>query len=74
MNRKIVFYITGRILTDVESMSRSLLFWRSFTHFIGGMGVLVFVMAIIPSESGRDIHIMRAEMPGPIVGKLVPKV
>lgn len=74
MNRKIVFYITGRILTDVESMSRSLLFWRSFTHFIGGMGVLVFVMAIIPSESGRDIHIMRAEMPGPIVGKLVPKI
>lgn len=69
------FTTTGAsILTDVESMSHGLLFWRSFTHFIGGMGVLVFVMAIIPSESGRDIHIMRAEMPGPIVGKLVPKI
>ena len=60
------------ILTDVESISKSLLFWRSFTHWIGGMGVLVFVMAVIPT-SDRSIHIMRAEMPGPIVGKLVPK-
>ena len=68
------FTTTGSsILTDVESMSRGLLFWRSFTHWIGGMGVLVFVMAIFPQESGRSIHIMRAEMPGPIVGKLVPK-
>ncbi len=67
------FTTTGAsILTDVESMSNSLLFWRSFTHWIGGMGVLVFVMAIIPT-SDRSIHIMRAEMPGPIVGKLVPK-
>lgn len=69
------FTTTGAsILTDVESMSHGLLFWRSFTHWVGGMGVLVFVMALIPNLSDRSIHIMRAEMPGPIVGKLVPKV
>ncbi len=68
------FTTTGAsILTDVESMSCGLLFWRSFTHWIGGMGVLVFIMAIIPSISDRSIHIMRAEMPGPIIGKLVPR-
>lgn len=69
------FTTTGAsILTDIEKMSRGLLFWRSFTHWIGGMGVLVFVMAIIPNISDRSIHIIRAEMPGPIVGKLVPKL
>lgn len=69
------FTTTGAtILTDVECMSKSLLFWRSFTHWIGGMGVLVFIMAIVPSVSGRNIHIMRAEMPGPVVGKLVPRL
>jgi len=69
------FTTTGAsILTNVEKMSRGLLFWRSFTHWIGGMGVLVFVMAIFPQESGRSIHIMRAEMPGPSVGKLVPRI
>ncbi len=69
------FTTTGSsILTDVEAMSKGLLFWRSFTHWVGGMGVLVLVMAILPSESGRTIHIMRAEMPGPVIGKLVPKV
>ncbi len=69
------FTTTGAsILTDVEAMSRSMLFWRSFSHWIGGMGVLVFVMAIIPNISDRSIHIMRAEMPGPIIGKLVPRV
>ena len=68
------FTTTGAsILTDVEAMSRGLLFWRSFTHWVGGMGVLVFIMAIIPKMSDRSIHILRAEMPGPIVGKLVPK-
>ena len=68
------FTTTGAsILSDVESMSRGLLFWRSFTHWIGGMGVLVFIMAINPNVSDRSIHIMRAEMPGPIVGKLVPR-
>ena len=61
------------ILNDVESMSHGILFWRSFTHWIGGMGVLVFIMAIVPTLSDRSIHIMRAEMPGPIIGKLVPK-
>ncbi len=68
------FTTTGAsILTDVEAMSRGLLFWRSFTHWVGGMGVLVFIMAIIPSVSDRSIHILRAEMPGPIVGKIVPR-
>lgn len=68
------FTTTGAsILTDIESMSRGILFWRSFTHWIGGMGVLVFIMAIVPSVTDRSIHILRAEMPGPIIGKLVPK-
>ncbi len=62
------------ILTDVESMSKGLLMWRSFTHWVGGMGVLVFMMAIIPSISDRSIHLLRAEVPGPVVGKLVPKI
>lgn len=69
------FTTTGSsILTEVEAMSHGMLFWRSFTHWVGGMGVLVFVMAIFPQESGRSIHIMRAEMPGPVVGKIVPKI
>lgn len=69
------FTTTGAsILTDVEKLSKGLLFWRSFTHWIGGMGVLVLIMAILPTDSGRAIHILRAEMPGPIVGKLVPKI
>ena len=69
------FTTTGAsILSDVESMSRGLLFWRSFTHWLGGMGVLVLIMAIIPTDSGRAIHILRAEMAGPVVGKIVPKI
>ncbi len=68
------FTTTGAsILTDVESLSKGLLFWRSFTHWIGGMGVLVFVMAFLPNISDRSIHILRAEMPGPTVDKLVPR-
>lgn len=68
------FTTTGAsILTDVEAMSKGMLFWRSFTHWVGGMGVLVFVMAILPGNSKGSMHIMRAEMPGPIIGKLVPK-
>ena len=68
------FTTTGAsILTDVESMSHGLLFWRSFTHWIGGMGVIVFVMAIIPNITDRSMNIMKAEVPGPTVGKLVPK-
>ena len=62
------------ILTDVEKMSHGLLFFRSFTHWIGGMGVLVLVMAVLPDLSGRSIHILKAEMPGPIFGKLVPRI
>ena len=69
------FTTTGAsILPDVEAMSKGLLFWRSFTHWIGGMGVLVFIMAIIPALSDRNIHLLRAEVPGPIVGKLVPRM
>ena len=69
------FTTTGAsILTDVESLSHANLFWRSFTHWIGGMGVLVFVMAVLPlAGGGGEIHLMRAESPGPDVGKLVPK-
>ncbi|HCH28932.1 MAG TPA: potassium transporter KefA [Ruminococcaceae bacterium] len=68
------FTTTGAsVVANVENLSRSMLFWRSFTHFIGGMGVLVFVMAIIPSVSERSIHILRAEMPGPTVDKIVPR-
>ena len=69
------FTTTGAsILPNVEAMSKGLLFWRSFTHWVGGMGVLVFIMAIIPALSDRNIHLLRAEVPGPIVGKLVPRM
>ncbi|MBR2615337.1 MAG: TrkH family potassium uptake protein [Clostridia bacterium] len=69
------FTTTGAsILTDIEAMEKGLLFWRSFTHWVGGMGVLVFLMAFIPNLSDRTIHIVRAEMPGPSVGKLLPRV
>ncbi len=61
------------ILSDIEAMSKSMLLWRSFTHWVGGMGVIVFVMAILPNLSDRSVHIMRAEMPGPMFGKLVPR-
>ncbi len=69
------FTTTGAsILSDVEALSHTSLFWRSFTHWIGGMGVLVFLLAIIPLSGGSHINLMRAESPGPSVGKLVPKV
>ena len=69
------FTTTGAsILSDVEALSYTSLFWRSFTHWIGGMGVLVFLMAIIPLSGGSNIHLMKAESPGPTVGKLVPKM
>lgn len=69
------FTTTGSsILTNVEALSKSMLFWRSFTHWIGGMGVLVFVMAVLPlAGGGGDLHLMKAESPGPNVSKLVPK-
>ena len=69
------FTTTGAsILTDVEALSHTSLFWRSFTHWIGGMGVLVFLLAIVPLSGGSNMNLMRAESPGPSVGKLVPKV
>ncbi len=69
------FTTTGSsILTEVESMPKCLLFWRSFTHWIGGMGVLVLVMAVLPLAGGNNMYLMKAESPGPSVGKLVPKV
>lgn len=70
------FSTTGAsILTDVESLSHGSLFWRSFTNWIGGMGVLVFLLALLPQKGdGSQIHIMRAESPGPSVERLVPKV
>ncbi|MCD8395865.1 MAG: TrkH family potassium uptake protein [Lachnospiraceae bacterium] len=69
------FTTTGStILSDVEIMPRCLLFWRSFTHWIGGMGVLVFIMSILPLAGGGNMYMMKAESTGPSVGKLVPKV
>lgn len=69
------FTTTGAtILTDVEALSHTSLFWRSFTHWIGGMGVLVFLLAVVPMSGGSHINLMRAESPGPSVGKLVPKL
>lgn len=68
------FTTTGStILTQVEALPRGMLFWRSFTHWVGGMGVLVFVMAIIPLADRNSMYLMRAEVPGPTVGKLVPR-
>lgn len=70
------FTTTGAsILTEVEHLSKGLLFWRSFTHWLGGMGILVFLLAIVPmGKGGYSVHILRAESPGPSVGKLVPKL
>ncbi len=69
------FTTTGAsILREVEPLSRCCLFWRSFTHWLGGMGVLVFVMAVLPLAGGYNMHLMRAESPGPSVGKLTPRV
>ena len=61
------------VVPTVENLSRSVLFWRSFSHWIGGMGVIVFVMAVTSRAPDRSMHILRAEMPGPIVDKLVPR-
>lgn len=58
----------------IPTMSHGMLFWRSFTHWMGGMGILVLIVAILPTVSGRTIHVLRAEMPGPTMGKLVPKL
>ena len=68
------FTTTGAsVVPDVEALSHCTLFWRSFTHWIGGMGVLVFLLAILPMAGGSQMYLMQAESPGPSVGKLVPK-
>lgn len=69
------FTTTGAsILSDVESLPRSIIMWRSFSHWVGGMGVLVFIIAFLPLSGGQNMHIMKAESPGPSVSKLVPRV
>lgn len=69
------FTTTGAsILDDVEKLSHASLMWRSFTHWVGGMGVLVFIMAFIQLSGAQNMHIMKAESPGPSVSKLVPRV
>lgn len=69
------FTTTGAsILPRVEDLSNGILIWRSFSHWIGGMGVLVFVLQIMPMTSGQTMHLMRAESPGPSVSKLVPRI
>ena len=69
------FTTTGAsILTDVEALPRGMIYWRSFSHWLGGMGVLVLLLAIAPSGGGFTMHLLRAESPGPDVGKLVPKM
>ena len=68
------FTTTGAsILTAIEGLPYGLLFWRSFTHWLGGMGVLILTIALLPSLGARTLHLMKAESPGPIVSKLVPK-
>ncbi len=72
------FTTTGSsVVADVEAFSRGILYWRSFSHWLGGMGVLVFLLAVSPGDgkgSGFTMHLLRAESPGPDVGKLVPKM
>lgn len=69
------FTTTGAsILHEVESLPRCMLMWRSFTHWVGGMGVLVFIMAFLPISGGQNMYLMKAESPGPSVSKLVPRV
>ena len=68
------FTTTGAsILTAVEPLPRGILFWRSFIHWLGGMGVLILTIALLPSLGARTLHLMKAESPGPVVSKLVPK-
>ena len=69
------FTTTGAsVLRSVEQLPHCILFWRSFSHWIGGMVVLVFVLAVMPMSEERSMHLMRAEVPGPVVGKLVPRM
>ncbi len=59
---------------EIEALTEGILYWRSFTHWLGGMGVLVFLLAVTPAEGGFTLHLLRAESPGPDVGKLVPRM
>ena len=69
------FTTTGAsILTQVEGLPNGILFWRSFTHWVGGMGVLIFILALMPSLGGNTIHLLKAESPGPTPNKIVPKI
>ena len=69
------FTTTGSsILPAVESLDRCMLFWRSLSHWIGGMGILVFMLAIVRMDGGQAIHLLRAESPGPTVSKMVPRM
>ncbi|MCQ2463734.1 MAG: TrkH family potassium uptake protein [Clostridia bacterium] len=69
------FTTTGAsILENVEALSRGLLFWRSFTHWLGGMGIIVLMLAVFPLSNKYSMYIMKAEVPGPVKGKLVPKM
>ena len=72
------FTTTGAsVISDVEALGKAILYWRSFSHWVGGMGVLVFFLAIVPASGRNDgymLHILRAESPGPSVGKIVPRM
>ncbi|VYT61597.1 TrkH family potassium uptake protein [Clostridium tertium] len=69
------FTTTGAtIISEIESLPRGILFWRSFTHWIGGMGFLIFILALVPSLGSNTIYLLRAESPGPNPGKIVPKL
>lgn len=69
------FTTTGAsILTEIQSLPKGILFWRSFTHWVGGMGFLIFILALMPTFSGSTIHLLKAESPGPTPGKIVPKI
>ena len=69
------FTTTGAsILTEIQSLPKGILFWRSFTHWVGGMGFLIFILALMPTFSGNPIHLLKAESPGPTPGKIVPKI
>lgn len=69
------FTTTGAtILTEVESLPKGILFWRSLTHWIGGMGFLIFILALVPTIGSNSIHLLKAESPGPNPGKIVPKI
>lgn len=64
----------GSVLSEIEHLSHSIRFWRCFTNWIGGMGILVFIMAVLPYLGANNLYLMRAESTGPSVGKLVPKI